>query len=323
MQKFLTRSCSARVALAALMLVSLACHPGQTHFAKQADDAGIRLDYGWTDKNQADYRLTVTLNKADISDDLITLARFRQPLALEHSYVALVEAARKVPAAEARVIVHKGAGVLKTEVLSDNPDHRQRHRLAFARLQQQIYSDYLSARGYWFLNFPRGLGGIAPHPHIHARRALPALEPVVTALRAQLPANLSYRPAVNHALAFVQSIATEPMADRLGPDNRFRPPLGVLLHNAGDSDSKALLLACLLQALLPGTPVALYYLDGHALVGITIPAEQDDYLHQAEDMDYVMLFPDGDTSMVSGQISAVSRRLMQQGLYLYSSLRGL
>lgn len=147
--------------------------------------------------------------------------------------------------------------------------------------------------------------------HVTLDHALFAVEhaPDVAALAARIDASaadLSQRARVGRALSFVQGIPY-----LKGGRRSLSLPLGVVVANEGDCDSKSLLLLSLLRTSLPDVRSVIVYVPGHAFVGLGIPPQKGDSTLDWEGMTWVLAEPAGPGLLTLGKLSKMSRKKLK------------
>lgn len=94
----------------------------------------------------------------------------------------------------------------------------------------------------------------------------------------------SPRGLVKHTLSFVQSI---PYSSTFATRTTSLTPIGVLVENKGDCDSKSSLLVCILTAMNINS--RLLEIPGHMMVGVDIPLESNEAYFQSQgDIKYIV-----------------------------------
>lgn len=125
------------------------------------------------------------------------------------------------------------------------------------------------------------------------------------------------RKVTNYVLSFIQNIPYNPLESRITSSGAgFNPPLRVLWENQGDCDSKATLTASLLRALMPRIEMVLVFIDGHAFIGINIPATAGEMTIEHEDITYILAEPTGPALLPLGQLDPESELAINQGHYI-------
>jgi transglutaminase-like putative cysteine protease len=109
------------------------------------------------------------------------------------------------------------------------------------------------------------------------------LKPLANALIVSSP-DKSPRGLVAHALSFVQSL---PYSTTFRTRTTSLTPIGVLVENKGDCDSKSSLLVAILNGM--GIKAILLDIPGHMMVGVDIPIESGEaYFEGADSKKYLI-----------------------------------
>ena len=88
-----------------------------------------------------------------------------------------------------------------------------------------------------------------------------ALVPVSQAFYEKINTSADARAYFSLLLGWVQSIPYDTLEDRVASSGAgFAPPMGLLLQNKGDCDSKAVLTSALVRAFLPNTEMIMVFL---------------------------------------------------------------
>jgi hypothetical protein len=118
----------------------------------------------------------------------------------------------------------------------------------------------------------------------------------------------SEREFVERALSFVQAIPYE-ARKRKGGDPGYRRPLALLARNRGDCDSKSVLFLALVHAELPSVPLAVLYVEDHALVGVGLEEEPGEKSFSFEGQRFLYAEPVGPAQLpLGGKVPAAHRK---------------
>jgi len=129
------------------------------------------------------------------------------------------------------------------------------------------------------------------------------------------------RSLASMALYFVQAIPVaqdDMQRDLTIRKTPFVNPTTMLVKNRGSADTKATALASLLGILLPDYTVVMYLLPEHTAIGINLPAQEGDFVHQDPGgSSFVMMESYGPGLMPIGQTSEYTRKVIEKGLFSY------
>jgi hypothetical protein len=163
-----------------------------------------------------------------------------------------------------------------------------------ADVRDAAYADALTAHG--MLQLRRGL--TADHARM-AREHAAALRPLARALA---DGTRDARSFAARALAFAQNVPY-----KAGGNEGVRTPIGVLVKNRGDCDSKTTLFLSLLRAAHPDVPAAIVYVRGHALAAIGLDPRKGDATLKVDGRTWVLAEPVGPRLMDVGEIGGATR----------------
>jgi len=91
------------------------------------------------------------------------------------------------------------------------------------------------------------------------------------------------RAAITHYLNFIQSI---PYSNKFHNDAGFTTPIGMLLENKGDCDTKAVAFAALMKNF--GLPVILFIIPEHVMIGVELTPSTSDVHMKIGDKKYIL-----------------------------------
>ena len=129
----------------------------------------------------------------------------------------------------------------------------------------------------------------------------PKLIPLLRTLRQD-----STRELATAILGYVQSIPYDKKAD-------FRRPLSLLSVNAGDCDSKSVLMLSMLRAADVNVPLVIVLVRKHAFIGVGIPPTEGEKTASFSGVTYVLMEPVGPAMTPIGSISRRSQRALRKG----------
>ena len=129
----------------------------------------------------------------------------------------------------------------------------------------------------------------------------PKLIPLLRSLRQD-----STRELATSILGFVQSIPYDKKAD-------FRRPLSLLSVNAGDCDSKSVLMLSMLRAADVNVPLVIVLVRKHAFIGVGISPKEGEKTASFNGVTYVLMEPVGPAMTPIGSISRHSMKALRKG----------
>jgi hypothetical protein len=143
-----------------------------------------------------------------------------------------------------------------------------------------------------------------------------ALVPVSQAFYEKINTSADARAYFSLLLGWVQSIPYDTLEDRVASSGAgFAPPMGLLLQNKGDCDSKAVLTSALVRAFLPNTEMIMVFLPRHALLGVAITPIAGDETLEVEGKTFVLYDPTGPALLPFGHVSTSTKQFIDTGRY--------
>ncbi|RDD63485.1 hypothetical protein [Ferruginivarius sediminum] len=213
-----------------------------------------------------------------------------------------------------------GKGVTRDRLNELGRQMSQRISQASRRLeaskQREVrsYAERLREDMYRELAFTRdpGLGNDLLRPDYRkvASRSAALMRPLADAIAQQ--AGGDRRARIELALAFLQGIPYDRLTDRDASNGiGFAVPAQMLHLNRGDCDSKATMLAMLMDHLAPAVENAILLLPGHAILAAALPVRAGDRTMKLDGRTYVLMEPAGPAVLPVGRIGDDSRRLLR------------
>lgn len=142
-----------------------------------------------------------------------------------------------------------------------------------ARLSEEVLIEFGYVRD-------RKLDAFRPDYYRYSTSFAEALAPAAGALLelGRQLGNVDSRALADLALAFVQSIPYDTLTSRTATASGagFATPVGLLVGNRGDCDTKAACLAALLRTLIAPLPVKMVLVPGHALIAAALKRQPGD-----------------------------------------------
>ncbi len=121
-------------------------------------------------------------------------------------------------------------------------------------------------------------------------------------------------------LSWVQSIPYNTLENRLTSNGSgYSPPMKVISDNRGDCDSKSVLTAALLKALIPGIDLNMVFLNNHALLAANLPHRENEHKINIGRSEFLLLEPTGPALMIAGQVGRQSEGAIAGGQYTLES----
>lgn len=288
----------------------------QTRFSYSSIDNGTLFEYQWIDGTGASKEVTFTLSSDALNAAPTVQPNYRSPIMMRHMVVALQKEAQSYDPRDAIVRIIPSRDNIDIEVKARQPARQQEVISAMNMAHKDAYNAYLFENYYMEFTTSFNQKGIKPD---HARYILETTEALIPASQAfyeKLVGNEDARAYLNTLLGWVQSIPYDPLNDRLSSNGAgFAPPMGLLLQNKGDCDSKAVLTSALVRAFLPDTSMIMVFLPKHALLGVAINPLAHEETLVVNDEIYVLYEPTGPALIPFGQVSESTKRQLLTGRY--------
>jgi hypothetical protein len=239
----------------------------QTAFNRQENGDSVTLDYQWTDQFERTHQMSLSFSKSSLNQSFNNNKNYSPKVAQRYVFLALQKAAMKVNPKEARVRLNMVGQDIKVQVNSRSDSYLRKWQDQMAIEQESAFDDYLTQNYYTRYKAPYGQKAVKPDHIRFANESVESLRPVAQALYELIPAESSSREYINLVLSWVQSIPYNTLENRLTSNGTgYSPPMKVIADNRGDCDSKSVLTAALLKALIPGIDLNMVFLDNHALL---------------------------------------------------------
>lgn len=184
-----------------------------------------------------------------------------------------------------------------------------------AQWQQTYLKEYLDDNYYHqFTTHEQSIGIKPDHVRIASESVdsfKPLREPIIEIVGVK-----DVRKVSNYILGLIQSIPYSTLTSRAESSGvGFNVPAKVLWENQGDCDSKMVLTAAMMRAIMPKINLAFIYLDNHAVLGIGIePKGNENFIHTHGNT-YVIADPTGPRLMNIGALSSDTEQAIKANLY--------
>ena len=303
-----------------LWLVSTAAVAQQTAFNRQENGESVTLDYQWTDQFDRQHQMSLSLSKESLNQSFNNNKHFSPKVAQRYVFLALKKAAMKVNPKEARVQLNMVGQNINVKVSSRSDNEIRKWQDKMALEQESAFDDYLTQNYYTRYQAPFGQKAIKPDHIRFANESVEGLMPVAQALYALIPPESSVREYVNLVLSWVQSIPYNTLENRLTSNGSgYSPPMKVISDNRGDCDSKSVLTAALLKALVPDIDLNMVFLNNHALLAAKLPHREGEQNITIGRSDFLLLEPTGPALLLAGQVGRRSESAIVGGQYTLES----
>ncbi|WP_448546494.1 hypothetical protein [Thalassotalea fusca] len=292
----------------------------QLSFLKKETSEQVTFFYQWQDIQQESRTFSFTLDKALIFDKYRQFKEYKPNLAQQYVNRAIVKHIRKHPIPKVQLSVKSQAKQNQLQLRSNDRTALSEAEEKIRQLEQRFTKKYLQQHYYHFFNTPAGEVAIKPD---HVRIALDSSEDLkpLKSLVLESVTIKNIRKVTNYVLGFVQSIPYATLENRVTSSGAgFNPPLKLLWENKGDCDSKVTLTAALLRMLMPRIRIALIFIEGHALIGLGVPAVGDEFSISHDNHSFVLAEPTGPSLLPLGEIAGDSEQAILSGYYVVEEL---
>jgi hypothetical protein len=288
----------------------------QLLFKKSTTDDGVKFEYAWLDAQNKRQTLSFEIPSETFENAPLRQTNYKPKIAQRHVTVALLKEARTINPKDAKVQVKPMRDAIDIKVKgfdSTKVDEVLQH---LRNVQQNAYDEYLHQ--HYFTRFTTLFNQQAIKPD-HLRYIAESVKPMVPASQAFYEKVKEYsdsRAYFGLLLSWLQSIPYDTLEDRVSSNGSgFAPPIGLLMQNLGDCDSKAVLASSMVRAFLPSTKMIMVFLPNHALLGIALTPRNSDYTLEHEGQTYVLYDPTGPAQIPFGQVSEDTERYISTARY--------
>lgn len=289
----------------------------QLQFDKTESEDSITLQYRWRDHFDHVQQLQFSLPKAEIQAQYVNTKSYRYEIAQRYVYISLLKEIQKIDPREARIRLQKLGNDIRVSVSSDSGEMVNKWRSMMQNKQTEAFDQYLDDNHYVRFQTHLGEEGVK-HDHVqYLQDSIALLMPVAQAIYAKLESGTDARDYVNLLLGWIQSIPYDTLENRMVSNGAgYSSPLQVLLNNQGDCDSKTVLLATLMRALLPQISMQMVFLPNHALLAANLPHRDNERIIEINKMRFMLLEPTGPAMLLAGQVASISEQAINSARYV-------
>ena len=296
------------------MSVHLSSFSQQLSFNKSKKNKEMYFNYTWSDHQEKTSDISFSLPFRQLNKQ--NHKKFIPNLAQQYVYIEMHKAAKKIDPKEARVNIQRRGQDIHIQVTSRSNELLDKWQRSMNQGQQKALDQYLQDNYYSHFRSYLGQKAIKPDHLRYISENTAALLPVAQAIFEKLPADSKNRAYVNLVLSWVQSIPYNELKNRLTSNGAgYLPPLSVVANNQGDCDSKTVLMASLVRALLPDVEMTMVFLPNHALLGIVLPSRKNEQTLNIDGMDYLLMEPTGPSKIPLGEVSNRSAQYIAGNMY--------
>ena len=279
-------------------------------------DNGIQFNYVWLDAEKTRHDLSFEIPSETLEDAPLRQTNYRPKIAQRYVTVALLKEAKSINPRDAKVEIKPKREAIDIRVKGFDDEKVENVLTHLQQIQQNAYDEYLYQ--HYFTRFTTLFNQQAIKPD-HLRYIAESVKPMVPASQAfyeKIKTHSDSRAYFSLLLSWLQSIPYDTLEDRVASNGSgFAPPLGLLMQNLGDCDSKAVLASSMVRAFLPSTKMIMVFLPNHALLGIALTPLEGDEKIEHDGQIYVLYDPTGPAQIPFGQVSEDTQRYIQTGRF--------
>ncbi len=287
----------------------------QLSFTKESVEQGHSFHYTWLDHSQAEQELSFVLTQEGLFDRFRNFKTYQNSYAQKTILRRIKKHMQKNPIAGVVILYKQQLDKFSVETKGVDKKKVAKAYQEVVKIEEQVTGDYFNETYYQaFTNHEHVSGIKVDHVSIANNSVidLKALKPIIL----NKVSIKNVRKVTNYVLSFVQSIPYSKLVSRPTSSGAgFNPPLRLLWENQGDCDSKMTLTAALLRALMPRIEMALIYIDGHAFIGVNIPAKAGEVTIEHEKINYLLAEPTGPALLPLGKLAPTSELAIDQRHY--------
>lgn len=288
----------------------------QINFSKTQVEQGYRFNYQWLDYANVEQSISFILGQEGLFNRFRNFKTYQQSYAQKTILRRIKKHMQKNPIQGVQIFYKQQHNSFSIEAKGQNKNKVNKAYQTLLELEKRMTKNYLTESYYQAFTNHEQINGIkVDHINI-ANKSIIDLKPLKPLILDHVSIQ-NIRKVTNYVLGFVQSIPYSTLESRMTSSGAgFNPPLRVLWENQGDCDSKMTLTASLLRALMPRIEMALIYIEGHAFIGIKIPAEAGEVTIEHDKIKYLLAEPTGPALFPLGTIAPESELAINQGHYV-------
>lgn len=305
----------------ALLLISTV-QAKQLSFIKKEHKDYYSLNYQWLNYNNEQQTISFNLTKPALFDRFRILKPYQSDFAQNAILRSIKKHLKKSPLTGTRAVYTQQQGKTVMQVKGIDEDKVAAAYEQIKIIEQEATTQYFQKNYYQrFTTHDHQTGIKVDHVNIalDSIADFRALKPIILD-KVSIEDKVStedIRKVTNFVLSFVQSIPYSTLESRLSSSGAgFNSPAKLLWENQGDCDSKMTLTATILRALMPRIEIAMIYIDKHAFIGISVPAEGDEVSIEFQEVNYLLAEPTGPALYKLGELAPESELAINQGRYV-------
>ena len=290
-----------------LLLLAQTLSAEQLKFSARQIGEAVDFEYTWKDAVGREINTEFMLNTQDVKLGYTEFKAFKKEAYEQKLLEAMIAEGNKIgKLLNINVKVQKTPNGFSTT--ANGPPDQIDKAINYLNERKPIIESEIFKDGY-FTSTKRGnIITISPDYKTIAARYADVMFYVAKSLL--MTAGPTMRSAVTHYLNFIRSI---PYSTEFTNGAQYQTPVGMLMENKGDCDTKAIALAALMQNF--DINVIFVLLPEHMLVGIEIPAESGDATLVVDGRTYVLAEASGPALLPLGELAPLSSQIVQSGNY--------
>jgi len=288
-------------------------HAKQVSFQKIANENSHTFVYQWLDHSEQRQSFQINLTNRELFSQFRHFRSYDAKSAQKDIQRKMRKQLRKKPFEQ--VTVKFSNQYQNFSLASKNELALQQAQATLAQWQQTYFNEYLTENLYHQFNTYENNTAIKPdHVRIAGESTdnfKPLRDPIIEVVGVK-----DVRKVSNYILGMIQSIPYSTLTSRVESSGAgFNVPAKVLWENHGDCDSKMVLTAAMMRAIMPKIDLVFVYLDSHAVLGIGINPKGSEHFIKANGNTYVLADPTGPRLMNMGEISFDTEQAIKANLY--------
>ena len=300
-----------------LFCISAAGMAEQLTFQKAEEEDDYQFQFAWLDHNKQEQSLNFAVSKQAIFNRFRDFKLYKPKAANRFVGKYVYKTWQKDPIEGVNVAIKKTQGSFNVQISSRDQSKLAEAQSHIRKLQYEGNNKFLEKNYYQPFQTFEGITAVKPDHVRFAIESIPDLKHLKPMILESVDVQ-NVRNATNYVLAFIQNIPYSELQSRTTSSGAgFNPPAKLLWENQGDCDSKVTLASSLLRALMPRVKIAMFFIDGHALMGIAVDDKNvaNDETIFIDGISYSLAEPTGPAVLPLGTIAPESLQAIRAGHY--------
>lgn len=300
-----------------LFCISAITRAEQLSYQKAEEEDGYQFQFAWLDHNKQKQSLNFAISNQAIFSRFRSFNLYKPKAANRFVGKYVYKNWQKDPIEGVNITVKRTQGNFNVEMSTRDESQFADAQNKIRKLQREGYNEYLDKNYYQPFRTFEGINAVKPDHVRFAIESIPDLKHVKPMILEKIEIQ-NVRNATNYVLAFIQSIPYSELESRTTSSGAgFNPPAKLLWENQGDCDSKVTLASSLLRSLMPRVKIAMFFIDGHALMGVAVDdknVSQDETI-SIDGITYSLAEPTGPAALPLGSVAPESLQAIRAGHY--------